>query len=146
MSERAQARIGIGLSTLVTLFLAMDAAGKLFAPELMIAKSPPLGLPSDPSFHRMLGAILAFCALLYAIPRTSVLGAILVTAYLGGAVATHARIGSPLVSHTLFGVYLGVLLWLGLWLRNASLRALLSPSFPKPRLQGDISWPTSTVS
>lgn len=139
MTDRAQSRIGIGLSILVVLFLTMDAAGKLFVPELMIANSPPLGLPSDPGFHRVLGAILAACVVLYAIPRTSVLGAILLTAYLGGAVATHVRIGSPLFSHTLFGVYLGVLLWLGLWLRNRSLRALFSNSLPHPSPQGELS-------
>lgn len=134
-----KSRIGIAVSALVMLFLAMDAAGKLFVPEMMIANSPPLGLPADPGFHRMLGMILAASTLLYAIPRTSVLGAVLLTAYLGGAVAIHARIGSPLVSHTFFGAYIGVLLWLGLWLRNPQLRAVLAgrPSLPRP--QGDIS-------
>jgi hypothetical protein len=62
---------------------------------------------------------------LYAIPRTSVLGAILLTAYLGGAVATHLRVGDPLFSHVLFPTYLGVLLWLGLYLREERLRALI---------------------
>lgn len=135
----APARIGVALSALVTVFLAFDAAGKLFVPETMIANSPPLGLPSDPGFHRILGGILLACVTLYAFPRTSVLGAILVTAYLGGAVATHARMGSPLVSHTLFGVYLGVLLWLGLWLRSPGLRALLNGSPLQPRTQGELS-------
>ncbi len=132
-------RIGIALSAPVIAFLALDAAGKLFAPEMMIANSPPLGLPDDPGFHRMLGAILALSVVLFAIPRTCVLGAILVTAYLGGAVATHVRMGSPLFSHTLFGVYLGVMLWLGLWLRNEHVRAVLAgaaaPTLPRP--QGD---------
>jgi hypothetical protein len=64
------------------------------------------------------------CTVLYVYPRTSVLGAVLLTAYLGGAVATHARIGSPLFTHILFGVYLSVLLWGGLFLRDARLRAL----------------------
>lgn len=128
-------RIGIALTALVTLFLAIDAAGKLFAPAMMIANSPPLGLPDDVSFHRMLGAILAVCTVLYAVPRTSVLGAVLTTAYLGGAVATHVRTGSPLLSHTLFGVYLGILLWLGLWLRNEHLRVVLAgtPTLPHPQ-------------
>lgn len=132
-------RIGMVLSALVIAFLALDAAGKLFAPAMMIANSPPLGLPDEPGFHRTLGAILAVCVALYAIPRTSVIGAILTTAYLGGALAIHARIGSPLLSHTLFGVYLGVMLWLGLWLRNANLRAVLAGSPTLPRSQGDLS-------
>ena len=130
-------RIGIALIALVTLFLGMDAAGKLFAPAMMIANSPPLGLPDDVGFHRMLGAILAVCVALYAVPRTSVLGAILTTAYLGGAIATHVRTGSPLFSHTLFGVYIGILLWLGLWLRNEHLRAVLAGTTALPRPQGE---------
>jgi DoxX-like family len=118
-------RIGLGLTILIALFLAMDAGGKLFAPAMMIANSPPLGLPNDPAFHRMLGAILALGLALYLFPRTSVLGAIALTGYLGGAVAIHTRVGSPLGSHTLFGAYLGIILWAALWCRYPALRALL---------------------
>ena len=125
MSPLVLRRIGIGLTVLVGLFLAMDAGGKLFAPAMMIANSPPLGLPADEGFHRILGAILAGSLALYLIPRTALLGATLLTGYLGGAVATHARIGSPLLSHTLFGVYLGIILWAALWCRLPALRALL---------------------
>jgi len=74
---------------------------------------------------RGLGVLLLACTLLYAVPRTAVLGAILLTGYLGGAVATHLRVGDPLFSHVLFGVYMGVALWLGLYLRDARLRALV---------------------
>ena len=116
---------GWAMSGLVILFCAMDAGGKLAVPELMIANSPPLGLPADAGFMRLLGVILAIVTALYAWKRTSFLGAILLTAYLGGAVATHLRVGSPLATHTLFAVYLGVLAWGGLWLRDARLRALL---------------------
>jgi len=126
MTGQLARRIGIALSGLAALFLALDAAGKLFAPEMMIANSPPLGLPDDPAFHRTLGAILALCVALYAVPRTAMLGAILLTAYLGGAIAIHLRVGSPLLSHTLFGVYLGAMIWLGLWLRDARLREFLN--------------------
>ena len=119
-------RTGWALSGLAILFLTADAAGKLLAPEMMIANSPPLGLPADPGFHRVLGAILAVCTILYAVPRTSVIGAILLTGYLGGAVATHMRAGSPLFSHTLFGVYLGLLVWAGLYLRDQRVRALVN--------------------
>ena len=63
--------------------------------------------------------------MLYAIPQTAVLGAILLTGYMGGAIATHLRIDSPLFSHTLFGVYLGLLIWGGLYLREPRLRALI---------------------
>lgn len=115
---------GRALSGIAILFLAADAAGKLLAPEMMIANSPPLGLPAEPDFHRTLGAILAVCILFYAWPRTTILGAVLITGFLGGAVATHLRIDSPLFSHTLFGVYIGLFVWGGLWLRNTSLQAL----------------------
>lgn len=73
----------------------------------------------------MLGAILAVCTALYAWPRTAFLGAVLLTGYLGGAVAVHLRVGSPLLGFTLFGVYLGAVAWAGLWLRDARLRALI---------------------
>ena len=116
---------GLAMSGLVILFCAMDAGGKLAVPELMIANSPPLGLPEDADFMRLLGTILAIATALYAWKRTSFLGALLLTAYLGGAVVTHLRVGSPLFSHTLFGVYLGVLAWAGLWLRDARIRALI---------------------
>lgn len=113
------------VSTLVILLLAMDAAGKIFVPATMIANSPPLGLPADTDFHRLLGAVLALCVALYAWPRTAVLGAVLLTGYLGGAMAIHARVGSPLLGSTMFGAYLGVMLWGGLWLRDGRVRALL---------------------
>ena len=113
------------LSGIAIAALALDAGGKLFAPAAMIANSPPLGLPSDTGFHQLLGAILAACVALYAWPRTSVLGAILLTGYLGGAIATHLRVGSPLFSHTLFGVYVGIVVWIGLYLRDARVRALV---------------------
>jgi hypothetical protein len=125
VSEITLHRIGLGLTILIALFLAMDAGGKLFAPAMMIANSPPLGLPNDPAFHRMLGAILTLGLMLYLIPRTALLGAIVLTGYLAGAVAIHTRIGSPLVSHTLFGVYLGVFVWAALWCRLPALRALI---------------------
>ena len=76
-------------------------------------------------FARGLGLLGLVCTALYAWPRTAVLGAILLTAYLGGAVATQLRVGSPIFSHLLFGVYLGLIAWAGLYLRDARLRALL---------------------
>lgn len=118
------------VSGLVILALAADAGFKLFAAKLMIANTPPaLGMPLDPGFYRLLGGILAACVALYAWPRTALIGAILLTGYLGGAVATHARVGDPLFSHTLFGVYLGVLVWGGLYLRSPMLRALVHGRF-----------------
>ena len=113
------------LTALAVLFLGMDAGGKLIAPATMIAYSPPLGLPADLGFYRLLGAILAISTALYAWRRTAFLGAVLLTGYLGGAVATHLRVGSPLFGYTLFGVYLGIMLWAGLWLRDSRIRALM---------------------
>ena len=125
MSALAMRKAGIAIVIMVGPMLALDAGGKLLVPEAMIANSPPLGLPSDPQFHRILGAILTTCLALYAFRRTAILGAILLTGDLAGAVAAHARIGSPLLSKTLFGVYLGKFIWLGLWLCRPKLRQLL---------------------
>jgi len=72
-----------------------------------------------------LGIVLLICTALYIVPRTTVLGAIFLTGYLGGAVASNVRIGNPLFTHVLFPVYVGVLLWLGLYLRDTRLRALV---------------------
>ena len=114
------------LSGLVALFLLADSGMKLAAPEMMAANSPPnMGWPLDSGTLRMLGLLLLIPTLLYLWPRTAVLGAILITGYLGGAIATHARIADPLFSHTLFGLYLGLMVWGGLWLRSPALRALL---------------------
>lgn len=112
------------LSGMAVLFLGVDAAGKLLAPATMIAHSPPIGVPADPAFYRLLGAILAVCLALHLWRRTQVLGAVLLTGYLGGAVATQLIAGSPLFGFTLFPVYLGTVLWVGLGLRDARVRAL----------------------
>jgi len=119
--------IGFSMSALVVLFLFMDAGMKLAAVRPVLEAGQQLGFAGE-AMARKLGAILLICTLLYVWPRTSVLGAILVTAFLGGAVATHVRMGSPLFTHVLFGVYLGVLLWAGLVLREPRLRTLLADS------------------
>ncbi len=113
------------LSGLAIAFFLFDAGLKLVAPEFAAANSPEIGWSLDPATLRTLGLLLLIPTLLYAWPRTALLGAILITAYLGGAIATHARIGSPLFTHTLFGVYLALIMWGGLWLRSPALRALL---------------------
>ena len=123
--SRAQLWVGRAMSALIILFMLFDGAIKLPPLDIVTQTSAQMGLPTDPGFARMLGVIGLISTALYALPRTSVLGAILLTGYMGGAIATHLRIGSPLFSHTLFGVYLGVLLWGGLWLRDRRLRALI---------------------
>ena len=116
---------GFALSGIVILFLLMDAAMKLVPGEMVVSTTAQLGWPADPATLRTLAIVLLAATLLYAWPRSAVLGAILITGYLGGTVATHARIGSPVFSHLLFGVYLGVMTWGGLWLRDPRMRALL---------------------
>jgi hypothetical protein len=111
------------MSGVVVLFLLLDGAMKLVPLDIVIETSAQLGLPA--SLARTLGILTILCIGLYAIPRTSVLGAVLLTAYLGRAVATHARVGSPLFTRVLFGVYLGFLVWGGLYLREPRLRALI---------------------
>lgn len=126
LSSRLGANVGWALTGVVILFLAADAGGKLLVPAMMAAQTPPqLKIPTDPGFYRLLGSVLALSTALYAVPRTAVLGALLLTGYLGGAIATHLSAGSPLLSNTLFGLYLGLALWGGLWLREPRLRALL---------------------
>ena len=114
---------GRALSGLAVLFLAFDAAVKVLKPPFAVEATTQLGYPE--SVIVTLGLIQVACLIVYLIPRTSVLGAILWTGYLGGAVATHVRVASPLFSHTLFPVYVATLLWLGLWLRDHRLRAVL---------------------
>jgi hypothetical protein len=117
-------RLGWVLSAVTLLFLFMDAIAKLLAIPVVVASGAALGLPGA-GMARVLGALLAMCAILYAAPRTSVLGAILLTGYLGGAVAIHVRAGNPLFSHILFGVYVGAIAWAGLYLRDPTLQTLL---------------------
>lgn len=124
MGERAMRRIGIGLTAVAALFWIMDAGMKLAALPQVAETLGPLGWPADRGTILTLGLIQTVSLALYLIPRTSVIGAVLLTGYLGGAIATHLRVGSPLPSHTLFGVYVGLVTWGGLWLRDAALRRL----------------------
>lgn len=115
---------GRALSALFVLFML----GASIAPKFLF-RGPDLdaymsSLGWDPSFIVMIGVIELVCVLLYLFPGTSVLGAILMTGLLGGAMATHVRVESPLFTHTLFGLYLALFMWGGLWLRDPALRAL----------------------
>ena len=117
--------IGRALSGLVLLFLLFDGAIKLVPWPVVTETMDRMGYGSSETLARSLGVITLVCTILYAVPPTSILGAILLTGYLGGAMASHVRIGSPLFSHILFGFYLGLMVWGGLWLRNRSLRDLM---------------------
>lgn len=115
-------RIGWALSGLVIAFLLFDAAIKLLVIQPVIDTMNALGYP--PETAQGIGMLTLVCTLLYAWPRTSVLGAVLLTGLFGGAMATQLRVFNPLFSHLLFGGYLGLFVWGGLWLRDARLRAL----------------------
>ena len=117
------------LSALAALFLFMDGLGKVMKPPAVVAGTVQLGYPE--SVIVGLGVLLLACTILYLIPQTAPLGAVLLTGYLGGAVASNLRVGSPLFSHVLFPVYLGLLVWGGLYLRDVRLRSLL-PLQKKP--------------
>lgn len=114
------------LSGLAVLFLLFDGTIKFFMDKL-----PPEALEAGEALQwpielmPLVGTILLICTLLYIIPRTSVLGAILLTGYLGGAIASHVRVSSPLFSHTLFPIYIAVFIWLGLYLRDVRVRNLI---------------------
>jgi|SRR6266566_3154820 len=111
------------LSTLAILFMLFDASIHMMRPAPVVDAFAKLGLPL--SFAVPLSIIEFVCVALYAIPRTSVLGAILLTGYLGGAVAIQARIGAPLLSSTLFPIYVAVFIWGGLYLRDERVRVLV---------------------
>jgi len=111
------------ISALPALFLLVDGIMKLVKPEPVVKATIELGYPE--SVIMALGMILLVCVILYMVPRTAVLGAILLTGYFGGAIAAQVRVGNPLFSHVLFPVYLAVLIWGGLFLRDPRLRALI---------------------
>lgn len=114
------------VSGLATLFMTFDGVFKLINPQPVIDGCVRMGLP--PHLAPGIGVLALALVALYLVPRTAVLGAALLTGYLGGAVALHVRLEDPLFTHTLFPVYLGALFWIGLALRDARVRALLSPA------------------
>jgi hypothetical protein len=123
MDTRATLWTGRILTGLFALFML----GASIAPKLLhmpIAEETMAQLGWPPGFAFMIGLIELGCLILYLIPRTSVLGAVLMMGLLGGAMATQIRAGSPLFSHILFSIYLGLFMWGGLWLRSPRLRAL----------------------
>jgi DoxX-like protein len=115
--------LGRALGGIATLFLLLDIVVKLVQPPAAVEGTMRLGYPA--AVLVPLAVIQAACLALYLIPRTAVLGAVLWTGYLGGAVASHVRVGDALASHTLFPIYVAVFLWVGLWLRSPQLRSLL---------------------
>jgi hypothetical protein len=111
------------MSGLLVAFMLMDSIIKLILIQPVIDTMTQMGLPV--AMARPIGAIELIVTLLYIVPRTSVLACVLLTAVFGGAIASHWRLGDPLFSHTLFGVYLGLLAWGGVWLRDPRVRAVM---------------------
>jgi hypothetical protein len=111
------------LNGLAVAFLLFDAGMKLFTLPAAVQGTATLGYSPDSVFG--IGVVQLVCIVLYVVPRTSILGAVLLTGYLGGAVATHVRVGNPLFSHVLFPTYIAALIWGSFYLRDARVRALV---------------------
>ncbi len=120
--SRARLWTGRVISILITLFMLFDCLGHFLKPAPVVQAFAQLGFPLR--FSVPLAIVELVCVALYVIPRTAVLGAILLTGYLGGAVAIQLRVGNPFFAETLFPVYIGILLWGGLVLRDPRLRVL----------------------
>lgn len=111
------------LTAVSVLFLVFDGVTKIMNVDAVKAAMVELGYPNGVA--RGLGVLILLCVAVYLVPRTAVLGAILLTGFLGGAVASQVRIGHPLFGYTLFPVYIALMLWGGLYLRDSRLRALI---------------------
>jgi hypothetical protein len=120
--------IGRIMSGLPVLFLLFDSATKLLRVEAVMKAAEQIGYPASTMVP--IGLILLVCVVVYLIPRTAVLGAVLLTGYLGGAVATHVRVGDPLMSHVLLPIYFALLIWGGLYLRDRRVQALIARRDP----------------
>ena len=122
-SAKKRSIAGYVLTAFVALFLTFDTVMKVLQLAPAMQGTTELGYPA--SAVLVIGVIELACLVLYLVPRTSVLGALVLTGYLGGAIATHVRIGSPLLTHTLFPIYVALMVWGGLYLRESRLRVLL---------------------
>ncbi len=123
MQTKTKTRIGWTLTTIATLFMIFD--GGIKALKLKVTTDSLMQLGYSPDIAVGLGLVILLCTLLYIIPRTSILGAILMTGFLGGAVATNVRVDSPWLGYILFPVYVAAFIWLGLYFRDERLRALV---------------------
>jgi hypothetical protein len=123
MPGKLSYRVGVTLTVLPVLFLIFDGVIKLLDLDMVRQSMAELGYPAGMAVK--IGVLELACLALYVVPRTSVLGAVLLTGYLGGAIATHVRVGNPLFSHVLFPTYVAAMLWGGLFLRDERLRVFL---------------------
>ena len=115
--------VGRVMSGIISALLLLDASVKIFPVQAVVEGSAQLGYPVETMLP--IGITLLSCVILYLIPRTSVFGALLLTGYLGGAIATHVRVGNPLFSHILPPIYVSILIWGSLYLRDARVRAVV---------------------
>jgi len=122
-ASRLGQRIGVAITALVAASLVFDAFGKLAGVQQVKDGTQALGFPVHQAL--VMGIVLSICVAVYLIPRTAVLGALGITAYLGGAVTANMRVEAPLFTHILFAVYLGVLMWVGLALRRPQLLTII---------------------
>ena len=124
LPSAAPRRIGLALSVLAVLFLLADAGSQLLTIAPVLNAATSIGWPSAPALWQCLGGVLAVSTLLYAIPRTAFLGGLLITGYLGGAIAAHVRVGDDAVGPAIVSIAVAAVVWGGLWLRDARFRAL----------------------
>ena len=123
MTSKTMRWTGYALTGAFTLFMLFDVAIKLIRHPMVEQSMRQLGF-TDGGLGFSIGVIEAVCLVLYLIPRTAVLGAVLMMGVFGGAIAIHLRHADPVFSHVLFGVYLGLFMWGGLWLRSPDLRSV----------------------
>ncbi len=124
--SRAASRTGTALTVFLTLFFLFDALPKLFRLPAVVEATEAMGFAA--SAVPVIGGVLLVCVVLYLVPRTAILGAVLLTGYLGGAVCAQLRIEAPLFSTMLFPVYVGIVVWVALYLRSAALRQVVATS------------------
>lgn len=117
------------MSGVAAMFLLVDAGMKLFKPLVVVEATMRLGYPESVIFG--IGVVLLACTVLYVIPRTAILGAVLLTGYLGGAIASQVRVGAP-VFNIVFALIVAALIWGGLWLRDGHARGMLSQRTLQP--------------
>ena len=120
----AASRTGTVLTVLLALFLVVDAVPKLLQMPMVVEATQQMGFGA--SAVPIIGAVLLVCLVLYLVPRTAILGAVLLTGYLGGAVCAQLRIEAPVFSTMLFPVYFGILVWVALYLRSPQLRRVVA--------------------
>ena len=121
--SRAASRTGTVLTVLLTAFMLFDAVPKILQMPFVVQATEAMGFASAVP---VIGTVLAVCLALYLVPRTAILGAVLLTGYLGGAVCAQLRIDAPLFSTMLFPVYFGTLVWVALYLRSPQLRRVVA--------------------